>query len=93
MKILKLYPEILLALFTVKCIAFGNISIGDAIAYIGIATFVAYNAYINKTKVSELQTVQKEITDLKNAIQSLKLDKMGGKPLASKPTSWSGNKI
>jgi len=61
MKNLRLYPEVLLALYTIKCIIIGNISIGDSIAYIGIAAFVAYSQYVNKQKVTDLEKLQKDI--------------------------------
>lgn len=91
MKYLGLYPEILLALFTIKCIAIGNISIGDALAFIALIGFVGYRAFLNRTKTSELDEMKKSIASLQTAVRNFSTERPPKSPV-TRPGSWSGLK-
>ena len=91
MKYLRLYPEILLALFTIKCIAIGNISIGDSVAFTALIAYIGYQSYLNKNKTIENDSIKKDISDLRTAIRNLTIERQG-KVSTPRPTSWSGNK-
>ena len=93
MKYLRLYPEILLALFTIKCIAIGNISIGDSVAFTALIAYIGYQSYLNRNKTTDADAIKKEIADLRTAVRNLATERPSTTKVSTpRPTSWSGNK-
>lgn len=65
-------PMIAFLAFSARIVAFGA-SWGDAIAMIALAGLYGYHKYLNRKDILWIKTVEKEITDLKNAVQSVKM--------------------
>jgi hypothetical protein len=65
-------PTLIFLAFSARLVVYGA-QIGDAIALISFVSILGFFAYLNKNKVSDLEVLRKDIDDLRNSLQSIKL--------------------
>ena len=76
-------PTLIFLAFSMRLVLFGA-QIGDAIALISFVSIIGFFAYLNRNKLDNVEQMRKDIEDLRNSIQSLKLSqglntkKLGG---------------
>lgn len=65
-------PSILLIALVVKCLIVGTSS-GDAVAVLGLAALYGYNSFLTTTNEKWQNVILKQITDVKNEMNVLKM--------------------
>lgn len=65
-------PMLVFLAMSAKIIYIGA-GLGDALSLAAIAGLYAYNCYLNRKDITWMRAVEKEISDLKNSVSSVKM--------------------
>lgn len=77
-------PELAFCLFSTRLVLLGA-SIGDSIAIVSLAAILAYKWFLSKNTEVITESVTKDIADLKNHMQALKIDRVYTKKPVNEP--------